>query len=332
MRATILSAVAVLSTTAGAIAPAQGVAQSGSRQSAELRFAERTPGTPTAATFEIDYVDPTDPSGKPEAVRQVIGQFATGARIDTSVPERCGASDPQLVAQGAAACPPGSRVGGGTVRIDTGFPEPNRFLQTDVVLINAKDELIFLFTDRASGARVPNRAAVRGGDSTVTNAPPLPGTPPDGAAVDVVKLRIDAVSRQAGGARVGYLTTPPSCPKGGHWTNTARFTYHDGVSQAVPTDSACDRSGGAKGRCANAWNGSRGSDRHSGTGKGDRLLGLRGDDRLRGRRGGDCLHGQSGDDELRGGRGRDLLLGGRGFDTCVGGPGRDRFRGCELIR
>jgi hypothetical protein len=165
----------------------------------------------------------------------------------------------------------------------------------------------------------------------VTDAPPLPGTPPDGAAVDLVKLRISEVSRQAGGVRRGYLTTPGECPNGGSWTNAFRFTYHDGVSQTVPTESACDRTAGATGRCANSWNGSRGPDRHLGTGKGDRLFGFSGDDRLAGRGGGDCLHGQSGDDELRGGRGRDRLRGGPGFDTCVGGPGRDRFKGCELI-
>jgi hypothetical protein len=309
------------------------IAQTGSRQTAEVTFVEQRPGVPTALTFSVDYVNPDDPDAKPPAVRTVVETLAQGAHFDTSVPEQCGASDAQLMLQGESACPPGSRVGTGFIRIDTGFPEPNRFIEVDVVFLNNANQLIFLNTDRDTGARVVARGTIHGGRLT-SSAPPLPGTPPDGGAIDVVETQLDSISRDVGGELRGYITTPPECPPGHAWVNTLSFTYADGVTQSVESPSPCLEGGKGSddGRCANPWEGSRRSDRHAGTPQGDRLLGFRGGDRLRGGRGGDCLHGHHGADVLRGGAGADRLIGGPGRDTCRGGRGRDRLRGCERIR
>jgi hypothetical protein len=223
------------------LVPATAAAQSGSRQSAELRFVEQRPGVPSALTLSIDYVNPDDPSAKPPAVQTVVEELAPGARIDTSVPELCTASDAELMLLGASACPPGSRVGSGTIRIDTGFPEPGRFIDADVTFLNNTDELIFVSTERRSGVRVVSRSEVQ--DRRIVNsAPPLPGTPPDGGAIDVVKAKLDAVSREIDGVRRGYVTTPGECPPGRAWTNSITFTYADGVSQTVETQSRCSRS------------------------------------------------------------------------------------------
>ncbi len=46
--------------------------------------------------------------------------------------------------EGAGACPRGSRVGGGRIVLDTGFEGPIRMVRNDVVLLNNRDELIFL--------------------------------------------------------------------------------------------------------------------------------------------------------------------------------------------
>jgi hypothetical protein len=309
------------------------VAQTGSRQTAEARLLEQRPGVPTALTFSADYVNPDDPDAKPPAVRTVVETLAQGAHFDTSVPERCGASDPQLVLQGESACPPGSKVGTGYIRIDTGFPEPNRFIEVDVVFLNNADQLIFLNTDRDTGVRVVARATIQGGRLT-SSAPPLPGTPPDGGAIDVVQSQLHSISRNVGGETRGYITTPPECPPSHVWVNSLSFTYADGVTQSVESPSPClEGVGGHEPRrCANTWEGSRRSDRHAGTPQGDRLLGFRGADRLRGRGGGDCLHGHRGSDVLRGGAGADTLIGGPGADRCHGGRGDDRLRGCERIK
>jgi hypothetical protein len=314
-----------------ALMPAVAGAQTGSRQSAVLRFTEQGPGTPSALMLAIDYVNPSDPSAKPPAVRTVVEQLAAGAQIDTAVPARCSASDAELMAQGSNACPAESRVGSGTIRIDTGFPEPGRYIDADVVFLNNTNELIFVSTERGSGARVVTRSEVRGGQ-IVNSAPTLPGTPPDGGAIDVVQVRLDSVTRKIGGARRGYVTTPGECPPSRSWSNSVTFTYADGISQTVSTASPCSSGGGAAGRCANPWNGSPNRDRHTGTLQGDLLFGFHGNDRLRGLQGADCLYGGRGRDVLLGGRGRDRLFGGPGRDVCRGGAGRDRLRGCEIIR
>jgi Ca2+-binding RTX toxin-like protein len=326
----IASALAFAPANAGTAA-----AQNGSRQVAQLSFVEQRSGVPSALTFSVDYVNPDDPSAKPPAVRTVVETLAHGASFDTSIPEHCVASDAQLMLQGESACPPASRVGTGFIRVDTGFPGPNRYIEVDAVFLNNADQLIFLTTDRATGARVVARGTIEGGRLT-TSAPTLPGTPPDGAAIDLVQTRLESISRVIGGEVRGYITTPPECPANQAWVNKLSFTYADGVTQSVDSPSPCiegeDGAAGHKpGRCANHWKGTQGPDRHAGTSVGDRLSGLRGDDRLRGRRRADCLKGGGGADVLRGGKGRDRLVGGPGHDTCYGGRGHDRLRGCERI-
>jgi RTX calcium-binding nonapeptide repeat (4 copies) len=323
--------VCVLAALLGGLLPAAAMAQTGSRQSAELRFVEQLPGVPSALTLGIDYVNPNDPTAKPPAVRTVVEELAAGAQIDTSIPERCTANDAQLMAQGADACPRGSRVGIGSIRIDTGFPEPGRFIDADVVFLNNSNQLIFVSNERGSGARVVTRSEVRG-RQVINSAPTLPGTPPDGGAIDLVQVKLNEITREIGGAPRGYVTTPGECPGSGAWSNSVAFTYADGVSQTVSTDSPCARGGEKSGRCANPWNGSPSGDRHTGTPQGDLIFGFRGKDRLLGRRGADCLHGGRGADLLLGGPGPDRLFGGRGRDVCRGGRGRDRLKGCETIR
>lgn len=353
-RARFQACIAAALAACGALALGGGTttaAPANSRQTAEARFVEGKPGVPTALTFAVDYRQPDDPNAKPPAVRTVIETLAAGARFDTSVPGRCTASDAQLMAQGEAACPADSKVGTGYIRIDTGFPDPNRFIEVDVAFINNADQLIFVTTDRDSGAHVVSRSRIEGGRLT-SSAPPLPGTPPDGGALDVVSSRLDAIARDVEGTPRAYITTPPECPPGGEWANSLSFTYADGVTEEVESRSPCvgpAPHAGSRGRCANRWQGGPGADRHSGTAEGDRLIGSRGDDSLRGGGGADCLHGNGGadvlrggaardrlaggpgDDRLVGGTGSDRLIGGPGHDTCVGGPGRDRLHGCERI-
>jgi hypothetical protein len=214
------------------------VAQTGSRQSASASFVELRPGVPSALTFSVDYVNPDDPDGKPPAVRTVVETMARDARFDTSVPALCEATDAELMAAGAGACPPGSKVGSGYIRIDTGLPDPGRFIEVDVTFLNNTNQLIFLTTNRANGTRVIARGTIQGGRLT-SNAPTLPGTPPDGAAIDVVQTRLDAISRVVGSVGRGYITTPAACPSSGVWTNTLSFTYADGVTQNVESRSPC---------------------------------------------------------------------------------------------
>lgn len=220
--------------------PATAAAQAGSRQTAMATLDEHLPARSTGIRLAIDYVNPSDPKAKPPAVQKVVIKLARGAGMDTSVPARCEASDPDLMASGAGACPASSRVGGGELDLDSGIPGPAQLLQNDVTLLNAKDELILLLeskNDRRS--RLVARAAIQG--STITSeVPPVPGGPPDGfAAIKRVRLKLEPRSAGRGVRRRDYVSTPRSCPASRNWTNTVTFTYRDGVSQTVASTSPC---------------------------------------------------------------------------------------------
>ena len=316
--------------------------QTGSRQSGSATFVEQRPGVPSALDFRADYVNPDDPDGKPPAVQTVIETFAADARYDTSVPAKCPASDSQLSSMGESACPPDSKVGGGFIQIDTGFPEPNRFIAVDVTFLNNTDEVIFLSTARDYGTRVVSRAPIEGGRLTSYAPPALPGTPPDGGVIDVVKTRFEKITREVDGVRRGYITTPSVCSASSEWTNTLSFTYRDGVTQSVASASACLRPRYEPSpRCTTRIDGTARADRLVGSSASERIRGLRGNDYVAGRGGNDCLSGGVGRDRLDGGPGgdsinsrdgvRDVVRCGKGHDT-VHADRRDRLVGCERVR
>jgi Ca2+-binding RTX toxin-like protein len=78
---------------------------------------------------------------------------------------------------------------------------------------------------------------------------------------------------------------------------------------------------------ARVFNGTKKSNRVSGTSKADVIRLGAGNDRARGRGGGDRISGARGKDRLRGDAGNDLLAGGPGNDGLTGGKGADRLTG-----
>lgn len=211
-----------------------------SRQSATYMLTEQRPASGTSERFFFDYVNPADPQGKPPAVRRVVTILPRGARFDSSVPALCTASDAELTAEGGAACPPESAIGGGVITVDTGLPGEGRIITADVEFFNNTDEFIYVNTVRGTEARTIIRAAVEG-RRTVTDADMLPGTPPDGGAIDTVDIEVQNVTSPAGG---NYITTPKRCrgrKADPHWTTRVEFTYADGVTQTVPTHTPCIR-------------------------------------------------------------------------------------------
>jgi hypothetical protein len=208
-------------------------------QTASLRFVESAPGRPSGYRVRIDYTNPDDPEAKPPSVRKVVEVFPPGTRIDTGAPARCTASDAELMLVGVSACPSGAVVGTGFIRLDTGAAGPGRYLREDVVFLNNTEQLIYLTTDRATGARTVVRAQVHG-RRVITEAPLLPGAAPDGTAIDVARGYFPRLVRMRDGARRAYVTTPGHCPARGHWTTKVRFDYHDGTTQSEATRNRCD--------------------------------------------------------------------------------------------
>jgi hypothetical protein len=135
------------------------------------------------------------------------------------------------MARGADACPAASRLGTNALVFDTGI-DAVRFLNEDATFFNEHAQLVILAQDRATGARTVTRGVV-GPDTLDIELPPIPGSPPDGAA--------DRSERAMFDQNGGYLTTPPTCPRSGHWTEHITYTFRDGIQETVAGDSPCDQ-------------------------------------------------------------------------------------------
>ncbi|HEV2814389.1 MAG TPA: hypothetical protein VGW10_14130, partial [Solirubrobacteraceae bacterium] len=221
-------------------APAIAAAQSDSRQTFADIFTTTAPASATGLRLEIDYRDPANPGGKPYAVARILQALHPGTRIDTAVPPRCAASNEQLMAHGAAACPPETRVGGGELSVDTGSDVPGpRVIENRVTFFNADDEII-LFTESTNTSGAPIRTAGRtavGDGSLTSTVPPVPAAPPPDPFLAILRVRVMLESYERNGR--AFITTPPECPPGGMWTNRGTFTYRDGVEQTVASGTPC---------------------------------------------------------------------------------------------
>jgi hypothetical protein len=230
---------AVLAITAGVALAAEGP-----YQTSEYTLSQQRTDRPTGEHFKFDYVNPDDSDAKPPAVKKVVTILPKGAHYDTSVPGSCTASDEELMLQGAAACPEDSGIGGGVITVDSGVPGPARIVTADVEFFNnAEDpdgEFIYINTVRDTDARTVLRADVTT-RRTITVAPTLPGTPPDGGAIDTVDLEVLKIARRIDGERRAYVTTPSRCRASRTWLARVRFTYDGDYSQTVATPNTCKR-------------------------------------------------------------------------------------------
>jgi len=235
----------ILAVLAGFAAVA--AAAEGPYQTSEYTLTQERPARPTGEHFQFDYVNPDDPDAKPPAVKKVVTILPRGARYDASVPGSCTASDEELTLEGGAACPEDSAIGGGVITVDSGVPGPGRFVTADTEFFNnAEDpegEFIYLNTIRDTDARTVLRADVTR-RRTITVAPMLPGTPPDGGAIDTVDVDVAKVVRTIDGDRRAYITTPPRCRRSKTWFARVRFIYDGDYSQTVATPNPCRRRAG----------------------------------------------------------------------------------------
>ncbi len=229
----------VLVTLLVGLVPPAAAAQA-PRQSYSDTFTTQKPGTSSGRVIAIDFVDPANPEGKPPAFSHLHIELAEGSRFDTSALPYCEASDPVLIVAGASACPVESKLGIDEILVDTGFSGPGRYVTSDIIFFNNRDEQILLVTIRESGMRVVLRGRVN--ENTIDiDVPPLPGTPPDGGAPKRERGTLEARSTVRDGKQVNYLTTPPTCPPGGQWINRITYTYRDGVTQTAESQSPCSR-------------------------------------------------------------------------------------------
>src|SRR3954452_13107556 len=180
----------------------------------DQQYTTTQPGSPSGLTFAGTYHAAGNAQADPPYMRKQVTYPPPGARYDTSVPDRCTASDLELQTQGPSACPAGSVLGKGSSsgRVAGVFSGA-----LDTYLVNNKDEQIivgatpFLWTVA--------RGHIHPDGSIQFNFPTcFPSVDPTGCPVDDVlqlgsTMNMPPYTKASG----SYLTTPPTCPASGHW-------------------------------------------------------------------------------------------------------------------
>jgi hypothetical protein len=208
---------AVLALTCAAVA-ASAVGSADRQRVREFEFTSERPGKATGVETVATFPGATLGT----AVAKIVTKPARGTELDTSVPERCKASDEELRAEGTAACPQGSRVGDGEVEIA-------ELGSGNVTLFNARRETIFLIEFPATGIRTVGRESADERSQRIEI--------PEGVTLRRIELDIDRI-REGG---ENYIETPERCPKSEKWINKGTFTYRDGVEQTETVPTPCDR-------------------------------------------------------------------------------------------
>jgi hypothetical protein len=219
---------------------APGVAgAAGPRQTASAVLTTREPGTATGSTQSIHIRNPDDPSAKPYTIKTIVFRLAPGSTLDTGALPQCKASDAELMAQGAAACPASSHVSTGLVQTDTGSPGVlPRFINNDAQNFNNDGEVVGVADAREIPLRTVTRSRIAG--NTISfDYPEAPGGPPDNSAA-LSELTLVSPPLVRGGR--AYARTPSTCPASGFWEGSILFIYRDGVRQTVDTKAPCNPS------------------------------------------------------------------------------------------
>jgi hypothetical protein len=241
----------LLALMALALVPAIAAAQPGSgpRETVDQTFTTTQPGSPTGLAFSGTYHAAGDPNGNPPYMRRMVFRSPPGLVYDTSVPDRCTATDAELSVRGPDACPPGSKLGGGTTEGLFYEPIAHSFLidhyKHNLYIFNNTDEQIMLI--ESEGFTVV-RGHVRP-DGSVEFVPPscFPAPPAGVPCADDYVLQLASqtampeYTKTSGGQVRSYVTTPPTCPPRRYWTTTIHYEWADGAVDDVATTQPCSR-------------------------------------------------------------------------------------------
>ena len=191
------------------------------------------PAAPATALFKAGFRKKGDPAAKPPAVTALVIDPPVGTGLGRASVERCTADDLALMLRGAAACPAGSRIGGGGLTVMTGIGPLIDPLAFDASIFATPTGFVEVAALKGGGPTVAlDRFRVQG-RRIIASPPATPGGPPDGrSAVYDVEFRI--------GRR--YVHTPAACPRGG-WLTSARAEFADASTASTRGVQPC--AGGA---------------------------------------------------------------------------------------
>ena len=224
----------------GALCAATATVALASSQVTTFSFKEtaRAEAAPTGISFKTGFGDPDAPTGLPSGVKSFTIKMHKGAKIDPAGAVQCtNVSAEALMAKGPAACPAASRVGKGTATATP--PTGGEGVTVDAIIFNeryqGKNAFLFMFV--ANGAYVTSFNALIKGNTL--SASGLDGAIPGGLIVTQFNGTIDKHSKGKGKKRHDLITTPPVCPKGKKWTNTANFGFTNGDKDSTTSTSPC---------------------------------------------------------------------------------------------
>ena len=215
---------------------------SGPREDVDQSYTTTAPGTATGVGFSGRYHAAGDPSGNPPFLYSMSFHPPAGFRYDTSVPDRCTATDAQLSALGPAACPPGSQIGTGTVDGIFFFPFSEEVFDRyhhNVYILNNENEQIILV--ESEGFTVVRGRIQPDGSIDMPTTTCFPAPPPGVACADdyIMQLGTDSLIPRYVRAGRSYATTPPTCPATRYWNTTVHYEWSDGSVDDVVSRQPC---------------------------------------------------------------------------------------------
>lgn len=225
---------------------AAGRAGSGPRERVNQRFTTTAPGSPTGISFTGTFHGAGDRKSPPPYLRRIVFDPPGSMRYDTSVPDHCTATDAELQLMGPAACPPGSRLGGGTIEglIQVPFAHQITFdhFKHPVDILNNADEQIILV--ESEGSTVVRGEIRPDGSVVFTPKACFPVIPVVSCLDDyVVQLKsvtkVPPYTRVSNGRVRSYATTPATCPASGFWLTKLRLRWSDGSAETVASRQPC---------------------------------------------------------------------------------------------
>jgi hypothetical protein len=234
-------ATASIAAVAGAVLAAGATAHAAvPRQVGSLKYTSTVPGSSTGLALDFKFQNPDGPGLKPHTVKTLVVHAPPGGVLDTTVPPQCHASDAELMALGPSACPPATKVGQAYAISDTGSSGPfPRYSRTNITEFNNQDEVVAVgVTEDIPALKPVDRTKIEG-DHTTTNFPLLPGGPPPDPYSAFKELHFSFSPYARNGK--AYNRTPSTCPSVGYWRMVLEFTYVDGVTERVNSDSPCKR-------------------------------------------------------------------------------------------
>jgi len=207
------------------------------RQAVSIGFGTTEPGAAAGGHLNVEIRDPADPDAKPPTLAQIVIDYPEGTQFDFSVPEHCGASDAELMRDGAAACPPGSLVARGALQTDNGSPGgfPRYTDNALTTFVSGEGQLVTLAESQDPQTRVVSRSRIEGRRATL-DYPLVPSPTPPEPYLSYRSVRLESLRVVRDGR--AFVTTPTACATGA-WRGTMTFTYRDGVIQRVPTSVPC---------------------------------------------------------------------------------------------